>query len=204
MKEFKEEMRVNAHRRDKEMKEFKNEMREFKNEMKANAELKDKEMKESKKDWNKRWGDLSRKLGTIVEDIIYPGIIPLIKKLFKEEPYNCGIRLKRKKGALREEFDIVAVLKKYVIMVEVKSKPNHNDIFSIEDKVVNFRQLFTEYADKEVLPVLASLTMGQDVINLCTKHGIYALAYKEWDYLDILNFDKLSLSHKKKRKRTST
>ena len=206
MKEFKNEMRADAQLRDKEMREFKeemkdfkDEMREFKDEMSLSTKQRDKEIKEFKKDINKKWGDLSRKMGTIVEDIIYPGINTLIKKFFKEEPTSTAIRVKRKKGALRDEFDVIAVLKKYVIMVEVKSKPNHNNVLDMEDKVVSFRKLFQEYSDKEVIPVLGSLVIGNDVVNLCTKCGVYALAYREWDYLDILNFDRLFLTHKKRK-----
>jgi predicted nucleic acid-binding Zn-ribbon protein len=70
-------------RLENEMKEFKDEMKEFKNEMKM---FKD-EMLEYK-NWSKsmienmnaQWGNLARKMGTLVEDIFYPSAEIVIKK----------------------------------------------------------------------------------------------------------------------------
>ncbi len=187
MQDFKDEMRGNAIQRDREMKEFKDEMR-------ANAIQRDREMKEFKdemqsfkKDLNQKWGDMARKMGTIIEDVIYPGIKPLIKQYFKVEDIESAIRISKTKGALRDEFDIVVLTKKYIFLVEVKSSPNHNHVLDMEDKIHRYRQLFPEHNDKEMIPLLGSVVIPESVVNLCTKKGYYAIAYKEWEYLDILN-----------------
>ena len=35
--------------------------------------------------------------------------------------------------------------------------------------------------------MIGSLVVGEDVINLCTQKGYYVVAYRQWEYLDILN-----------------
>ena len=191
MTEFKNEMREDAKRRSLEMTEFKNEMREdAKRRSLEMTEFKN-EMRKSQREMNKRWGDLAHKMGTIVEDIIYPGIIPLVKKYFQCDPLECGIRIRKKRGALRDEFDIIVVAEKYVFLVEIKSALNHNHVLAMEEKVCRFRQLFPEHEKRQVVTILGSLTIERGVVNLCTKKNFYALAYREWEYLDIINFKEL-------------
>ena len=75
-----------------EMREFKDEMREFKDEMrefKRNSEREHKAM-------NKRWGEISNKLGTIVEDLINPAAAQTIKRHFKCEIDYKAINIKKK------------------------------------------------------------------------------------------------------------
>jgi len=45
-------------------------------------------MKEDRKEMNKQWGNLANKMGTIVEDIIRPGIRPTLKRYFNTELKN--------------------------------------------------------------------------------------------------------------------
>ena len=51
-----------------EMREFKDEMREFKDEMR---EFKDENRRQTR-EMNRQWGDLANRLGTLVEDLVYP------------------------------------------------------------------------------------------------------------------------------------
>ncbi|MEJ7620042.1 MAG: hypothetical protein WKI46_04400, partial [Aquificaceae bacterium] len=81
----------------------------------------DRQIKEN----NKRWGELANKLGTIVEDIIYPAFRPVIRKYFGCEPEKTYMRLEysnRERG-IYEEFDAVAVCEDKVFLLEVKSTP---------------------------------------------------------------------------------
>ena len=70
-----------------EMLAFKDEMRAFKDEMKV---FKDecqhsKEMRTFKNEMNRRWGELANKMGTLVEDIVYPGLPLALKRRFDLE-----------------------------------------------------------------------------------------------------------------------
>jgi hypothetical protein len=80
-----------------------------------------------------------------------------------------------------------------VFLVEVKSTPKANYVLEFKDKIERFKKLFPEFEHKKVIPIFASLMIPENIVNLCTKQNYYALAYREWDYMDILNFDKLSI-----------
>ncbi len=90
MREFKKEMQDFKD----EMRAFKDEMLDFKDEMRA---FKD-ETRRDRKEMNKRWGELSNKMGTVVEDIISPATRPVIIKYFKCDPDFIGIRLQKKES----------------------------------------------------------------------------------------------------------
>jgi len=177
----------------REMREFKdevrNEMKEFKNEMRR-------DMKEFKEETNKRWGELANKLGTIVEDIIAPAVSPVIKQYFNCEVNDLQVNRKKKdiKTGLKDEFDVIAVSDecKTVFLVEVKSTPKIDYINEFKDKKIDrFLALFPEYREYKLIPIFASLRLEEDIINYLTKQKIYAMAYKEWEYMDILNYDKI-------------
>ncbi|NPA91629.1 MAG: hypothetical protein GXO55_09315, partial [Chloroflexi bacterium] len=73
MRAFKDEMLVFKD----EMRAFKEEMRAFKEEMLA---FKD-EMRRTVKQMNRQWSDLVRKMGTMAEDIIAPGIPTILRQV---------------------------------------------------------------------------------------------------------------------------
>lgn len=166
----------------KEMKEFKDEMRKFKE-----------EAREEHRKMNKKWGEISNKMGTIVEDIIAPAVRPAVNKYFKCDPYDMSIRRKIRRDNLEDEFDVLAVCEDKVFLVEVKSTPKANYVLEFKDKIERFKKLFPEFEHKKVIPIFASLMIPENIVNLCTKQKYYALAYREWDYMDILNFDELSM-----------
>ncbi len=62
-----------------------------------------------------------------------------------------------------------------------------------QNKLSRFRFLFEEYNDKQLIPILASLRYEESMLNYVTNQNIYAMAYREWDYMDILNFDKVKM-----------
>lgn len=164
-----------------EMKEFKDEMREFKN-----------EVRQEQKMMNKQWGELSKKFGTLVEDIFFPGANPLIKQYFNDEPYLTSIRVKKRVDDLSDEFDIIAVSKDRVYLFEIKSSPDAQAVkFFKKNKINNFRKLFPEYAKLELIPFFGALMLHDSLVKYITKLGIYAIAFREWEYLDILNFEEL-------------
>ena len=194
MKEFKDEMRQTVAKMEKDTENLKKEMKEFKDEMKT---FKD-EMREEHKKMNKQWGNLANKLGTVVEDIIAPAVSPVIKKYFNCEVNDLQVRRKKKdiKTGLKDEFDVIAVSDecKTVFLVEVKSFSKVEYINDFKDKKIDkFIKLFPEYKNYKLVPIFASLRLENDIVNYLTKNKIYAMAYKEWEYMDLLNFSKLKV-----------
>lgn len=196
--EFMMETRYNLRRLTTEMKQFKDEMKEFKDEMK---EFKD-EMKEFKtgaekdrRNMNKQWGELTNKMGTIVEDIISPAVRPVIQKYFKEDIIDFSVNRKKnnKELNLKGEFDVIAVTNTSVYLVEVKSTPRATYLSDFNDNIEKFKKLFPEFRNLKLIPVFASLRFEEDFIEKINEYSFYAMAYKEWEYMDILNFDALKL-----------
>ena len=154
------------------------------------------EMRQEKeiKRFNKEWGALSNKLGTIVEDIIFPATRPVLQKYFKCKITDLSLNREKLKDDLQDEFDVIAVSDecKIVFLIEVKSTPKIDYINEFKnDKIERFRKLFDEYKDYKLIPIFASLRLQSNIINYLTKQKIYAMAYREWEYMDILNFNKL-------------
>lgn len=176
-----------------EMREFRNEMRtemkEFKDEMKADRD----EMKADRKAMNKQWGDLANKMGTLVEDIISPAVRPVVTKYFGCEitSFMLNVRKKDKSLNLNGEFDAIAVSDDHVFLVEAKSSPKEQYLYEFIENIEKFRKLFPEYGDKRLIPIFASLRFDEKMIQLATDKKIYLLAYREWEYMDFLNFDGL-------------
>ncbi|MFN3787123.1 MAG: hypothetical protein ACK4SW_01835 [Sulfurihydrogenibium azorense] len=153
-----------------------------------------KQVNEQIREMNKRWGEISNKLGTIVEDIIFPAAKPVLEKYFKCEITDIHMNRKRKKDNLKDEFDVIAVSDpcKTVYLIEVKATPKIDYINEFKDeKLERFKALFPEYEDYKLIPIFASLRLEDDIINYLTKNKIYAMAYREWEYMDILNFDEI-------------
>ncbi len=184
MRVFKDEMRAFKD----EMRVFKDEMRAFKDEMRTWREEVDKD----RKHMNKQWGELANKLGTIVEDIIFPATRPVLQKYFNCDPDFLGMNIKRKRKDLKDEFDIIAACKENVFLIEVKATPRVEYIKDFQEKKVpNFKKLFPEFIDKRLILIFASLRIEEDIVRYLTRQGIYAMAYREWEYMDILNFDEV-------------
>ncbi len=197
MKDFKDEMKDFKD----EMKDFKDEMKDFKDEMKGfkdeMKEFKD-EMKEFKdetrltfKNANKQWGELANKMGTVVEDIIAPGVRPVIKKYFDEDIIDFSVNRRKKAFGSQGEFDVVAVSDTSVYLVETKTTAREVYLDDFEKNILKFKKLFPEYKTLKLIPIFAGLRFEKEYIQKATKKGFFILAYREWEYLDILNFEDL-------------
>ncbi|GBC85619.1 hypothetical protein HRbin11_02069 [bacterium HR11] len=183
MRVFKEEMRAFKD----EMLAFKEEMRAFKEEMRAFKE----EVREDRRQMNKRWGELAQKMGTLVEDLVFPATAPVIRKYFQCEPVRKAIRFLCRRDGQEYEVDILAVCPETVFMIEVRSRPKPQDVDDILEKASQFWDFFPEYRGKALIVIFASLVFPEGVIRYATRRGLYVMAFREWEYMDILNFEEV-------------
>jgi hypothetical protein len=167
--------------------EFKDEMRVFKDEMSG---FKDR-MEASHKEINKQWAFLAKKMGTLDEDLVSPAVRPVISKYFGCDPIKRSIRELIRKDGDSFEVDVLAVCEDKVFMIEVRATPKIDYVGEILDKVPLFKEFYPEYADKEVIPIFASIVFPENIIQYATRKGLYVMAYREWEYMDIINFDEL-------------
>jgi predicted RNase H-like nuclease (RuvC/YqgF family) len=190
MKDFKDEMRVFKD----EMKDFKDEMRVFKDEMKDfKDEMSDfkRNMEADRKEINKQWAYLAKKMGTLDEDLVAPAVRPVLAKYFDCEPLSRSIRNLRRIDGDTFEIDVLASCKDRVFMIEVKSSPKTDHIEEILEKATLFKRFFPEYENKEVIPIFAGITFPENVVKYATRKDLYVMEYKEWEYMDIINFEEV-------------
>jgi hypothetical protein len=170
--------------------EFKDEMSGFKDRMEA-----------SHKEMNKQWAFLAKKMGTLDEDLVSPAVRPVISKYFGCDPVSRAIRNLVRKDGDSFEVDVLAVCEDKVFMIEVRSTPKVNYVDEILEKVSLFKKFYPEYEDKEVIPIFASIIFPENIVQYATRKGLYVMAYREWEYMDIINFDELG---KNRGDKTST
>jgi len=187
---------VALNRLEREMQDFKDEMRSFKDEMKDFKDemggFKDR-MEASHKEMNKQWAALAQKMGTLDEDLIAPAVRPVLEKYFSCEPLARSIRnQKKKKNGDNFEVDVLAVCEDKVFMVEVKSSPKPEHVEQILERASIFKDFFPEYSDKELIAIYASISFPDEIVKHASRKGLYVMAYKEWEYMDIINFDDVS------------
>ena len=167
-----------------EMKAFKDEMKTFKDEMKV---FKD-EMRESRRAMDKKWGELARKMGTLIEDIFIPSLDLAIEKYFGVDVEDLMPRRKIRKKDETLEVDILAYAGEKAFVVEVKASPNRLEyVYDFIEKLQELPEFIPQIKDYRVIPIYAALDMEKGTINLLTKNNIYAMIVRG-DILEIVNF----------------
>jgi len=154
----------------------------------------EKELKDWRADMNKKWGEVTNKLGTFAEDMVAPNIKGIAKQYFGCEDFD-DFMVRRKKRhskdrSKRREFDCIAVCEEIVILNETKSTPRIEYINDFIAVLKEFYDYFPEYKGKKLIPIFASMYLSDDLVRYLTKNGIYAMAMKE-DTMDLLNYEEL-------------
>jgi hypothetical protein len=159
-----------------EMGAFKDEMGDFKDEMRT---FKD-EMREDRREMNRQWGALSNKLGTMVEDLVYPSLPRVIKEALGGEAQQVWARYKRRQpnGGLKE-FDAIALTDDLVCLNSTKASLRSADIDGFVSDIATFREYFPEHRDLPLVGILATLAVDESVLNYAEKQGFLVLAVGE-------------------------
>jgi hypothetical protein len=164
-------------------------------------------LENDRREMNKQWAALAKKMGTLDEDLIAPATRPVLSKYFKCEPSYRGIRILKRVnpaplvypapvswcGVNGEDYevDVLVICGDKVFMLEVRSTPKVEYVDEIIEKATHFKRFFPEYADKELIVIYGSIVFPENVIKYASKKGLYLMAYREWEYMDIVNFDKV-------------
>jgi predicted nuclease with TOPRIM domain len=174
MRSFKDEMLAFKD----EMRSFKDEMLAFKDEMRAFKDemltFKD-EMRSFKDEVNRKWGELANRLGTLVEDIVAPGISVVIKEQLGLEIEDLIERRRKRLGSKEREMDIIAIAGNICFVVDVKSKYRRGYLDDFENVLKEFLIFFPEYKEYRIVPIISSLNLPQEVIKLASKRNWLAL-----------------------------
>jgi len=185
MKEFKDEMKDFKN----EMKDFKDEMKDFKNEMKEfKDEMKDfkDEVKLNIKDLNKKFGEMSRKLGTIVEDLVLPSMPRIIQEKFGFELEEFSINIKFKKEGRNQEFDAVGIYKDFVFLNSTKTTVRERDVLQLKQHIQDFPFWFPRHKGKKIYGILAGFDISESIVAYCEKEDFLIMGVGG-DLMELLN-----------------
>ncbi|KJR43867.1 hypothetical protein MCHI_000234 [Candidatus Magnetoovum chiemensis] len=125
---------------------------------------------------NKKWGEMSHKLGTIVEDLVYPSIERIIKEQYGVVTNGVYLRaIKRLDDGREKEFDAYATTKDYVFLNSTKATLDSDDVKDFIADIKDFRVFCPEYNDKPLIGMLASLQIHDSVLAYAQKLGYMVL-----------------------------
>ncbi|MEW5959747.1 MAG: hypothetical protein AB1801_18635, partial [Chloroflexota bacterium] len=164
--------------------------------MKTQAEKDRQQAEKDRRDLARQLGNISHKLGTVVEDIIAPSLRRLASK-----ELGCGkelffaVRLSKTRPddpTQSREFDAFFVGEKAVLLNESKAtaRPEYAQAFVEFLRSGDFFRYFPEYVDRPTVPVFSSLYLSTDLVSYLTRQGIYAVAMGD-DTMQVLNLEQV-------------
>ena len=155
--------------------EFKNEIRSFKGdadrlvrEIKASGERFERESR-------KQWGELANRMGTLVEDLVAPGIPEILKRLFGLKELDVAAprvwRRHRTKEGHSREFDYVAMAGDVLLVNETKSTLRPDDIPAFLQVLSEVRDYFPEAEGRSVIGSLATCSVDPSLVVAGERQG---------------------------------
>jgi hypothetical protein len=146
-------------------------------------------MDEETRKVKKIWGDLANKMGTVAEDVVAPNIPRLaVEEFGLTEVEDMLLRTRRtsRRGEKRQrEYDLVCAGPDKVIVVEVKSTLTLDKIQAVPARLREFFDFFPEYADRELIGVVASWSIEEKLLLPISKAGLYGIAMGD-DTMDVV------------------
>ena len=154
------------------------------------------ELKEFKEDgqrqireMNKKWGELANKMGTLVEDLVRPGLPRIVLEFFGQEVRDFMINRRKKLPDGRvHEYDAIAVTDERVVLNSTKSTLRSEYINQFAAEIEGFREVLPEYRDYPLIGVLATLSVQDDILKYAEKQGFLVLAVGD-QIMEIVNHE---------------
>ena len=134
------------------------------------------------------------KMGTLAEDLVAPNIPRILQDVVgcsEDQMEMMAVRVRRHHPVERgrsQEFDVVAVCGKYVLINETKSNLNVESVNDFVTLMTQARGFFPEYADPRFVFIgaIASLYVDESVARYGQKRGVLVLGMGD-DLMDVLN-----------------
>jgi hypothetical protein len=155
--------------------EIRGESRAFKEEMRGEMRAFQDEMRASRREADKRWGELANKMGTLVEDIVAPGIPGLFHRLFGVLDPDSLVRARPRHKAdhgSRREFDMVVWGGDYFLVTETRSRARPEDIQELLAVLPEVRHYFADAAGLKVVGALASFYVEPSLVRAAEREGL--------------------------------
>jgi len=175
---------------------WEDERRQDRREWREQFERDRQEWKRERRKLAQELGDIARKQGTLVEDIVAPSL----RRMAAEE-LGCGPvefsapRVEQRQPgdrSKRREFDFLYVGRDAVLLNETKStaRPQYAKDFVDFLRSGEFVLYFPQCADRPLVPVFSSLYVPDEVVAYLTKHGVYALGMGD-EAMAVLNLEEV-------------
>jgi hypothetical protein len=150
----------------------------------------DARMEEIRLQSRRDWGELSRRLGTMAEDLVAPSVPGIMRHVLGVgEPIRSAVRVREFSTAdpsLRREFDVVARGGGYLLVNETKSSLDAKDVDSFVAVLSTVRDFFPEHAADRVVGAIASLYVDPSLVRHAERAGLIVLGFGN-DLMDVLN-----------------
>jgi len=137
-------------------------------------------MRAYKEDMGKKLVELSRKMGTLVEDIVAPNLPQVARELFGcGEPEYFAVRVKRRVGGRTREDDVLLVCPELVLVNQTKSTLRPGDLQDFLESLPEFAGFYPEYACRRIVGVLASLYVDDSLVQAATRRRLLVMGMTE-------------------------
>ena len=130
------------------------------------------------KETDRKIGELGNRFGELAEHLVAPNIMEKFNALgFAFERVSQDHSIKDTSGRFIAEIDILLENNKTIMAVEIKSKPNHDDI----EKHINRIEILRKWVDahhgdtRKFQGAIAGAIMKQDVREHAHKAGLYVI-----------------------------
>jgi hypothetical protein len=126
---------------------------------------------------NRKWGGLANKLGSMVEDLVYPSLPRVIQETVGQEPDRVAIRVKQRgPDGQRKELDAYAVTEDLVFLNSTKATLRSADVDAFIGEIATFHDCFPEYRDLRLVGILATLAVEESVLSYAEKQVFLVFA----------------------------
>jgi len=148
------------------------------------------QLKQTERLLRQQVGDLTRRLGEFVEEMVKPAAV----RLFRERGIDVH-RIVRHLEATDEqlklsmEIDLFVTNQEACVLIEVKSNLSIDDVNEHLERMEKFKLLFPEYANKKTFGAVAGMVISENVAKYAYRKGFFVIGQTD-DSVRILNDQK--------------
>jgi DNA repair exonuclease SbcCD ATPase subunit len=143
---------------------------------------------EDHRQFRRELGQLSKKMGTLAEDIVAPSIPRLLKEVVgcEEEPNLIGVRVRLHHKGRSIEYDVLALCGEYLLINETKTKLQKEDVETFVARLQEARLFLPEYANRRIVGALASFYTDTSLVIRGERLGLIMIGVGD-GVMDVLN-----------------
>ena len=140
----------------------------------------EKKRKEEQKAFNKQMGELSNRLGTLAEDMVFPSLPRVIQEKFAVTTIAFYENGRFQKDGRSKEFDAFAYSEDYVFLNYTVATLKNDKVDEMAKEIAEFRFFQPEHAEKKFIGILSALRIPDNVLHYAEKKGYLVLGLGEY------------------------